>query len=59
MSTQRYGSFAQVCHVPWKLTYINSDVAELWPAQRMIEVVFAKVVLGEVRYVCLLDVWYV
>jgi len=37
-------------------TYIYGDVAELGPAEGMVEVVFAEVVLGEVGDVGLLDV---
>lgn len=37
-------------------TYVYGYVAQLWPAQGMVHVVFAKVVFGQVRNVRLLDV---
>jgi len=40
-------------------THIYGNVAQLGPAERMVEVVFAEVVFGEVRDVGLLDVRYV
>jgi hypothetical protein len=32
-------------------TYINSNIAQLWPAHRMVQIVFAKVVLRQIRNV--------
>lgn len=40
-------------------TYINSHIAQLWPTHRMIEVIFAEVVLGQIRNIGELDMWYV
>jgi hypothetical protein len=36
-------------------TYINSDVAQLWPAKLVVHVVLAEVVLGQVGDVRRLD----
>ena len=37
-------------------SYIDGDVAELWPAQSMVHVVLAEVIFWQVRDVRLLDV---
>lgn len=37
------------------MTYVNSNIAELWPAEGMVEVVFAEVVLWQVSDVGLLN----
>jgi hypothetical protein len=40
----------------FKSTYVNSDVAQLWPAKLVVHVVLAEVVLGQVGDVRRLDV---
>ena len=39
----------------FKSTYINSDVAQLWPAKLVVHVVLAEVILGKVGDVRRLD----
>jgi hypothetical protein len=38
---------------------VDGDIAELWPAEGVVHVIFAKVVFREIGDVCLLDVWNV
>lgn len=40
----------------FSMPHINGNIAQLRPTKRMVEIVFAKVVLGKIGDVCGLDV---